>query len=124
MMYFRFSYLLLVFFLVFASCSSDEDDMMNIVTEDCNGLVISYQNDIVPIINTTCALSGCHIEGFSNGDFTSYNGLKSKADNGRLNSRVVVNKNMPPSNSSGPKSLSAQQIIAFKCWIADGAPDN
>lgn len=123
----------LVFTLVLSiliGCTSDDDDpsMMNpdmMEEEDqCMDQNISYQNDIVPVVNSSCALSGCHVDGFSNGDFTTYAGLKEKADGGQLNSRVVLTRNMPPSNSTGPKSLTEAQILAFECWIKDGAPDN
>lgn len=117
----------------FLACSSDDEDpsmmdpdMMDMMDmeDKCMGQNISYQNDILPIVNNSCALSGCHVEGFSNGDFTDYAGLKEKADGGQLNSRVVITQNMPPSNSSGPMSLSDAQILAFECWIKAGAPDN
>jgi len=111
--------------LIFA-CSSDDTDPMgpSMGGDPCDNANVSYANDIVPIVNNACALSGCHVAGFSSGDFTNYAGLKDRADSGRLNARVVVSQNMPPSNSTGPTSLSAQEIEAFECWIAAGAPDN
>lgn len=109
-------------FGVVASCSDDEEP--TIMDDDCTNANVSYQSDILPIINSSCALSGCHVAGFNNGDYTSYAGLKAKADSGRLNARVVIDQSMPPSNSPGPKTLSDAQIEAFKCWIEAGAPEN
>lgn len=106
-----------------SSCSDDEEPMMN-MTDNCDSVNVSYQRDIVPIINSSCALTGCHVSGFNSGDFTNYADIKQRADNGRLNTRVVVNQNMPPSNSPGPQSLSDAEIEAFECWIAAGAPEN
>ena len=110
------------------ACSEDEDgnemedEMEEEMEEDCDKEV-SYAMDILPIVNAACALSGCHVDGFQNGDYTTFAGLKEKADNGRLKDRVV-GKSMPPSNSNGPKSLSDEQIELFKCWIEGGALDN
>jgi len=119
-------------FIVFAaiisltfSCSDDEEPAVNMMMEEnCDNANVSYQNDIVPILNAACALSGCHVESFNAGDFTLYGPLKDRVDSGRLNSRVVVSQNMPPSNSSGPKSLSDEEIKLFECWIEAGGPDN
>jgi hypothetical protein len=122
--------LLIVFF---NACSSDEleemeeDEEEEMMEEmfDCEGVDVSYTMDIVPIINETCALSGCHVSGGSgNGDFSTYAGLKAKADNGSLESRALIQMNMPPSNSSGPTSLSDSQKLIIACWIQDGAPEN
>ena len=109
-----------------ASCSEDEtmQPNPNPMANACEGVEVSYASDIVPIINVACALSGCHVEGFENGNFTTYQGVKSRADNGSLASQVVFSQNMPPNDSPGPTSLSSAQIQAFQCWIADGAPDN
>ena len=114
--------------LYFSACGDDEmvpenNDPMEEEGE-CDGINISYMDDIVPIINESCAISNCHVSGFPSGDFTSYDGLKAKADGGQLVSRVVLQQNMPPNNSSGPTSLSDDQIMAFKCWLEAGAPDN
>lgn len=122
-------YLLPAFLVVFmVSCSSDEatnnNNNNNNNNNPCQGVVVSYSKDVIPIINATCAISNCHVAGFANGNYTTYAGLKAKADNGSLKSRVVVSKNMPPSNTAGPKSLTADQIKTIECWIADGAKDN
>ena len=105
------------------ACNSDDD---NPEPEgiDCTGSDPSYMNDILPIVNATCALAGCHEAGFVNGDFTTYDGLKSKVDNGSLLQRAVEDKEMPPANSNGPTELTEEQIKLFNCWIEDGAPNN
>ena len=117
--------LLLSFFAVLAACS-DEDPGMDmeeeIEMEDlCEGIEPSYSNDIAPIISATCAISGCHVEGFANGDFTSYDGVNARAS--VINRRAVVQRNMPPSNSRGPDLNDAQRQL-INCWIENGALDN
>lgn len=108
----------------FLAISCGDDDMPGPDPEVCSTLSPGYMNDIKPIINATCAISGCHVTGFNNGDYTNYDGLKLKADNGTLQKIVVEDQNMPPSNSPGPTSLNDTEIQLIECWIADGAPNN
>lgn len=84
--------------------------------------VVSFSTVIAPLISTNCAsVTGCHDGGSPNGDFTSYAGLKIDADNGRLNTRVVVQKNMP---ISPVNPLSAMEIADVEKWITEGALNN
>lgn len=94
------------------------------ISTDCSNIVASYANDIQPIMNSSCAISGCHVVGFSSGDFTSYSGLKAKVDDGTVKNRTIVQMNMPPANSSGPTTLTMTQIDLLNCWIEAGAPEN
>ncbi len=93
-----------------------KDDYKNL---DCGKTPSTYQADIRPIIESNCLSSGCHNSGSINGDFTSYAGLKGKANNGSLNKRVLDKKDMP---SGG--SLSLDQRKKIKCWLNNGALDN
>ena len=108
-------------FLIIASCSDDDDGGNNMMnnTSDCT-TTVSFANDVAPIINSACAISGCHVEGFASGDFRNYEGVKDRAS--RVSSRVEA-RTMPPSNSSGP-SLSDSQIMTIACWVEQGAPNN
>lgn len=105
------------------SCGDDEGDDPP-VSIDCTGSDPSYMNDIKPIIDASCALAGCHEANFLNGDFTTYDGLKEKANNGTLIERAVEDKDMPPENTNGPMELSDEEIKLINCWVADGAPNN
>ena len=117
--------LTLVYAVVFNlfACSSDATEMTPDGI-DCTNVNASYVNDIQPIINNACALSGCHVSGFRSGDFTNYEGLKTKVDDGSVKRRTIDQMNMPPSNSSGPTSLTSNQITLLNCWIEAGAPEN
>ena len=116
------SILLVSCFLTIMACEKDDDTSTSGI--DCSGSNPSYTMDIKPIIDNTCALSGCHVTGFVQGDFTTYDGLKTRADSGALLERVVTKKEMPPANSAGPVELTESQIKLFNCWIEDGAPNN
>ncbi len=117
-MKFRIITFSLVFGLFFiSSCSDDEEGM--VPADTCENVTVSYANDIAPIAIASCALAGCHVAGFANGDFTSYAGLKDAADGGGLKRAVVDLRTMPATGS-----ITDAQRSLFECWIADGAPDN
>lgn len=97
-----------------SSCKKDEYKNL-----DCSTISSAYNANIKPIIDANCISSGCHNSGSNNGDFTSYAGLKGKADNGSLENRVLDKKDMPP---SGALSLDDRKKI--KCWIENGALNN
>ena len=100
-------------------------------------VVISYKDDIVPILVTYCYGNGypndnsqqlCHVSNSNqgaNGDYTTYQALKDKVDNGLIELRVFTsNGGMPPSYSLTPEELTDSDLQKFKLWIEQGAPDN
>ena len=102
--------------IVFASCTYTKVDLP--VKEETCDSTISYVNDIVPIVTANC--TGCHSAGFASGDFTTYAGLKAKADNGTLKNRVVTQRDMP----EAPNTMSDSARSVIRCWIVQGAPNN
>lgn len=115
--------LLLSTCLCFFACTKDNMTTPPVII-DCSNIVASYANDILPIMNSSCAISGCHVAGFSSGDFTNYSGLKAKVDDGAVENRTIVQMNMPPANSPGPNTLTMTQLELLTCWIEAGAPEN
>ena len=88
--------------------------------EKSSSINSAYNANIKPIITANCTfIGGCHAAGSAYGDLSTHAGLKAKVDNGSLNTRVLVDKNMPP---SGALSLDDRKKI--KCWINNGAPNN
>lgn len=92
---------------------------------------VRYGRDIKPILTTYCLGTGgqgCHITDgnqFAPGDFTVYQELKDRVDNGLLEIKTFSeNANMPPSYSNGPKTFDPTDLAVFKKWVADGAPEN
>ncbi len=108
----------IVLCVVIASCKKKKEQK-EILSADCGKVTATYAAIIQPITNGNCLGSGCHGAGSGNGDFTSFAGLKIKADNGILFRRVVKDGSMPPSGS-----LSKDDRIKFKCWIENGALNN
>lgn len=111
-------FLIMVILTSFVGCKKKKE-MKEILNANCSGVPASYNSDLKPLVNASCMGSGCHGTGSSNGDFTTYAGIKNKSDNGSLFSRVVKNGTMPPAGA-----LTKDQRIAFKCWIDNGAQNN
>lgn len=83
----------------------------------------AFQADILPIIETKCAIAGCH-----NGDmgpelkWTDFEQFHKRAESGLVRYRVT-HRIMPPSFSpAGP--LTQEQINAIACWSEQGALNN
>ena len=116
-----------------SSCTSDKlPEPM--VGEECNEFDATYNGDIKPIIDASCALVGCHvIGGGAPGNFTTYGGLAdfaNKEPNG-LWDRVIVmvddpENGMPPDwdTNPGPKNLTDEELTIFECWVDAGYPEN
>ena len=81
----------------------------------CDGTTPTYKDDASLVLNKNCALSGCHVAGFANGDFSTYSGAVAKKDD--IKSQVV-SKGMPPSGS-----LSDNDIQTISCWVENGCPE-
>lgn len=105
--------------LSFSACYYDKEDLLY-GNDDCVVEGLSYSVDIEPIINSSCATSGCHVQGGSeNGIFDSYAGVKAKVDNGSFRQRVIADRDMPPGSP-----LSNCQIKYIEEWLNQGAPNN
>lgn len=77
---------------------------------------VSWSTQIKPIIDVSCAKSGCHVAGTGRTDLTKFDVVKSNALS--IKTRVL-NKSMPFGSS-----LPADQISLIACWVDDGALDN
>ena len=92
----------------------EEEEMM----DDCEGTDFTYTNSIKAIVDNNCALSGCHVAGGDLPDYTTYAGIFSRASGAASRTQAG---SMPPASSG--KSLTADQIMMIKCWVAAGAPE-
>ena len=95
--------------VLFISCTKDKFE-----TDPC--LLVSYVETVRPLVETKCAITGCHVSGFQPGDFTSYEVLKKKADEGKIQLMVFNLGIMPPD-----KNLTEGEKTNLKCWIESGA---
>lgn len=101
------------------SCSYDKEEELY-GKDDCDLSEVSFQNDIMPIIQNSCATVGCHVQGGSSSVLLgNYTQVKAKVDDGTFKQRVLVMKNMPPS-----VPLSNCQLALIEKWHDIGAPNN
>ena|SRR5690349_16662291 len=106
---------LFVFSLGLVSLLSCADDKFE--TDPCSS--VSYVETVRPLVDTKCAVAGCHVSGFQPGDFTVYEVLKQKAVDGKIQLMVFTLGNMPP-----VEKLSEEEKLELKCWIQSGAQRN
>lgn len=78
---------------------------------------ITFDN-IKSIIETNCAVSGCH-NGSVSPNFTNNSNIVSQAS--RIQARTSA-RTMPPASSG--RSLTAEEIESISCWVSDGASGN
>lgn len=76
----------------------------------------SWQKDILPIMEASCAGVGCH-DGISRRDWTDYEEVKQYAT--AIKQRTQ-DRSMP---FDGPP-LPQEQINIIACWVDAGAPEN
>jgi hypothetical protein len=108
--------------LYFSSCTKDKGEPLPVL--DCGDTSsITYTNYVNTILANNCSISGCHNSSFVGYDYTNYSGIKGKVDNGSFVNRVLLQKNMPPSYSTGPTSLDPCTLQKLSAWVNDGAPE-
>lgn len=76
---------------------------------------VSWKNDVLPIVKTSCALNGCH-DGLVRPDLSRYDKAKFYAAKMK---EFTQDRSMPFEGS-----ISQEEIDLIACWVDDGAPDN
>ncbi len=89
------------------------------IGSNSSGSRVSYADDIRPILDTNCQISGCHGSNGGIPDFSTYEAVSANAAN--IKSRTG-NETMPPASSG--KSLSTDEIQMIADWVDDGAQNN
>jgi uncharacterized membrane protein len=103
--------------IIIAACSKDKGGGSTSV--DCSTVTNkALSADVNPIIQSSCAVAGCHAAGSFNGPgaLTSY----SEIFNARSNIRSAVASGRMPQSGS----LSTAQRNSIICWVDSGAPNN
>ncbi len=80
---------------------------------------VSFADEVFPIIQANCAVSGCHVAGNGIPVWDDYTTIAENAD--RIYFRVE-GKTMPPETSGN--SLTEDEIETILNWIDVGAPNN
>ena len=106
--------------IIISSCSKDGGGSGGgNFTVDCNTVTNkSFAADVNPIIQGSCAQSGCHAAGSINGPGPLTNHAQVAAAAAQVRSAVAAGR-MPQNGS-----LSTSQKNSIICWIDSGAPNN
>lgn len=92
--------------------------------QPCDTTVVTkFSSGVLPIMNSSCNLSGCHntTDAASGIVLDTYNGVKAQADNGKLvGSTDLINGSMPKNAAK----LASCTIDKIKQWINSGSPNN
>jgi hypothetical protein len=118
---------LCVAFGLLQGCRYDSVEEISDAKLNCDLDSITFAGTIRPILESHCSdplFGSCHEAGSEVGDYSSYDGVKGKVDNGGILSRVVLNRDMPPVYSEGPKGLPYCDMRKIQEWIKAGAPNN
>lgn len=83
--------------------------------------VISYQQDVAPIMEVNCTTSGCHDVSAAGGyDLTTYSSVATAADQISTAINHLGGSPMP----QGADKLPDSTIQKFDCWVSQGKLDN
>lgn len=120
---YRFLLLAFVSTTVLLSCNKDTT-LAECGLEHCTPGAVTYENDIKPLIQQSCATNmgpgtGCH-----DAWIFSYDNVKKSIDDGIFGT-VIAEESMPKlPNSFGIGALTPEEKEMFECWICDGALEN
>ena len=105
--------------LLLTSCYYDKEELLY-VDDTCDATGVSFEAEIMPILSSSCATVGCHVQGGGGiGLFENYNQVLAKVNDGSFERRVTVQLDMPPSSP-----LSDCQLEHITQWLSEGAPNN
>ncbi len=116
--------------LLFASCNSDK--LPEPVPADCDPIV-TFDNQIQPIIERNCSYTGCHdgVDANPPGNFSSYEGMEPFLNAEEFEEFVIVRKDdavqgMPPSYAPAgrPQDLTDEELTTVQNWINCGYLEN
>ena len=79
---------------------------------------LTYANDIQAIIETNCAVPGCHVPGNQNIDFLNPQNVIGRG----VSLQFQIDNNQMPPDTAGI-TLSAADKEKIACWVEDGEPE-
>jgi len=98
------------------SCKSDNEEERFGVSDFICDSTVTFSSVIQPIINTSCAITGCHVPGTGRANFLNFNEIQNNAAG--IKSRTQ-SRDMPRIGS-----LTQLQIDQIGCWVDEGALNN
>ena len=119
MVNYMLSGLLLLLSFAFLACNSENEEDILPGEELCQDNTATLSGAVSTIIETNCAVSGCHVPGTGRVNFTVSENIIQNATQIRNFTQAGI---MPPPESGG--SLTAQEKMDIRCWVENGAQDN
>ena len=116
-----FNILLLVLaMMVLGGCYYDNEEELY-PSNFCDVTNVTFSGTIKPLIQTRCAIPGCHVTGGQSPDLSVAANIQQIASSGQLKVRVIdrIAPAMPP---SGP--LPGCEMLQIQAWLDQGAPNN
>jgi mono/diheme cytochrome c family protein len=126
----NFSFLIVFFGLLLATCTKDKTTARLINDPICDTNKVYYEIDIKPLITNNCAMSGCHNkEDRKKGyEFETYEGVMkavtpNQPDESELYKSLLATggKRMPPAPAA---QFNNDQLALVRRWIEQGAINN
>lgn len=111
-------FMLLVTMMGLTACYYDNAALLYPGGVDCSGTIPTYSSNVAPLIQSRCAMSGCHASGVTNtgGALTNYTEIKAKA---AAIKTTILNGSMPKGST-----FTTAEIKTINCWIDNGALNN
>lgn len=104
--------------LIFSSCSKDKNGTPTF-TVDCSTVTNkAFAANVSPLIQSRCAIAGCHATGSGNGPGALTTHAQISAASSRIRT-AVANGSMPQGSS-----LTTAEKNSIVCWIDSGSPNN
>lgn len=106
---------------IFSLISSCGDNPKNNV--DCTGITATYSGQIKAIMDSNCALSGCHTSQSPQSGYAldTYSGTSAGASNSNFLCSINWDNGCQKMPQGGSK-LSDGDIQLLSCWVQDGKP--
>ncbi|MEO7531487.1 MAG: hypothetical protein ABIS69_08750 [Sediminibacterium sp.] len=118
-----------MFFLLgiaFTGCYHDVILPDSVVDPDGPPQAVSFKNDIAPMVNTKCAISGCHVSGAHKPNMTIGGSYQEIANGGFVNTVIPKESIIYKMINGGMQQYitSATDRQKIYDWIRNGAPNN
>jgi len=100
------------------ACSKSSEKTGDTGTVDCSTITTTFSANVGPLVTTSCAKSGCHASGSTNGPgaLTNYTQI--------FNSRVAIRAAVASGEMPQDATFTAPQKAIITCWIDAGAQNN
>ena len=109
--------ILLLSVLGLPACSSDNKE--DLLGQDTCTETVSLSNEVLALVNSNCAISGCHVTGTQLPNLSEKQNILDQAS--RIKQRTQ-SRSMPPPASGA--TLTDEEIATLGCWVDQGANDN